>query len=178
MGSGDERARARLKSDVYRWYRDEIMPLADFACTFYFNDDVIVKPINGNQGYDAVIYNEDGKIRTKIELCVPHDGKSDFRQAKNINSRGYGDAWRGSPGDEIRQLRNVIVQSAENKSRKDYSKCVLAIIIKCPQIHEEFRDRYLDELNELYVILCQFNYKCDEVYLFCDSVGYLKRLKR
>lgn len=176
MACEDERFKAREKRGIYRWYRDEIMPLADFSYAL-FDDDVKVKPINGNQGYDAEVYDTKGRLINRIELCVPHDGNYDFKQAKKLNSKRYGDTWCGSPGYEIGKLSDVIVKSARNKSQKDYSDCMLAIVIKCPPICEEFRHEYLDVLNKLHEKLSQFIYKCNGVYLFCNSVGYLKKLQ-
>lgn len=176
MVSEDEICKAREKKGVYRWYRDEIMPLADFACEF-FDDNVKIKPISGNQGYDAEVFDKNNKLIHRVELCVPHDGKYDFKQAQKINSTGVGDQWWGSPGYEVDQLRDVVVRAARNKSQNDYSDCLLAIIIKCHPITEEFRHKYLNVLDGLYEELSCFEYNAKEVYLFCDSVRYIKKLK-
>jgi hypothetical protein len=49
------------------------MPLGSFSVWAY-PENYKIKPILGNQGYDALVYNDKGQEVDRVEITRPHDG--------------------------------------------------------------------------------------------------------
>ena len=67
-----ERHRAMRMKGIYKVFVDEIIPLSLF-CMKIYPDNYKIFPKLGNQGYDAIVKDENGKIFEYVEITAPHD---------------------------------------------------------------------------------------------------------
>lgn len=84
-----ERKRARLKEGLYKEFIEELYPLSVFCSCKYPDNDVTVQSIIGSQGYDAIVYDENGNEISYIEITWPIDGHRQRQNALLLNDKGY-----------------------------------------------------------------------------------------
>jgi len=125
-----ERHRGIRKKGIYKVFLDEIIPLSLFCLKIYPNNYKIL-PRLGNQGYDAIVKDENGKIFEHLELTAPHDGLKAANDAKLIVERGYGDTSIRdyNSGSDLKDMFSIIIEVCKKKAKKDYSDCSLVIVI-------------------------------------------------
>ncbi|GAI95994.1 unnamed protein product, partial [marine sediment metagenome] len=76
-----ERHRGMRKKGIYKVFVDEIIPLSLF-CIKIYPDNYKISPKLGNQGYDAIVKDDNGKIFEYLELTAPHDGRKAANEVK------------------------------------------------------------------------------------------------
>jgi hypothetical protein len=143
-----ERHRGILKKGIYKVFLDEIIPLSLF-CLKVYPDNYKILPKLGNQGYDAIVKDENGKIFECLELTVPHDGRKAANEAKLTVERGYGNPLVYSPGSDLKNMFSIIMDTFEKKLKKDYSNCSLVIVIDFSPPFEGEKTIYMQLLKEL-----------------------------
>ena len=129
----------RRKKGLYKEFVDEIVPLADFAPHIY-PDDVFLQPVIGNQGYDAIVFDNSGAEIDRIEIAKPYDGKKVSKDNDLLEDRGYGaiNIYDLGFGEELEMLASWIDRSANSKALKDYSDYTLVIVAALESLpHEE-----------------------------------------
>lgn len=117
-----------LKEGIYKEFVDEIMPLGRCAFAIY-SDECRIRPILGNQGYDAEVLDAAGNVVDKIEVTAPKFGAEDAADARLVVSRGGGKmhVW-DDDSQPLAALCPLIVSVAQKKAEKDYSDCTLLIV--------------------------------------------------
>jgi hypothetical protein len=143
-----ERHKGMLKKGIYKVFLDEIVPLSLF-CMKIYPDNYKIFPKLGNQRYDAIVKDEDGKIYECLELTVPHDGRKAANNAKLTVERGYGNPLVYSPGSDLKDMFPTIMDVFEKKLKKDYSNCSLVIVIDFDPPLKGEKPIYLQLLKEL-----------------------------
>lgn len=143
-----ERHRGILKKGIYKVFLDEIIPLSLF-CLKVYPDNYKILPKLGNQGYDAIVKDENGKIFEFLELTVPHDGRKAANEAKLTVERGYGNPLVYNPGSDLKDMFSIIMDTFEKKLKKDYSNCSLVIVIDFSPPFDGEKSIYVQLLKEL-----------------------------
>lgn len=124
----EERHRGILKKGLYKQFLDELVPLSCFALRAY-PETWEIQWVAGNQAFDALVFNENGRESDRIDITTPHDGETEARDARLVVSRGYGSIHIGTPGDEVESLVPHMLRTCKEKAKKDYSDCTLVIAI-------------------------------------------------
>lgn len=158
----EQRRLAQSKKGIYKFFRDEVIPLEVFARRRYPNRFRVI-PIHGNQGFDAEVYDDKGDLFEKIELTYPHDGKECALSTRNLHERGYGNIRVYSIGENVDLLVPFIEKTASDKSLKDYGDCVLVFIIDFDLPFPEFKKAYVDRVRELGLKISHINFQAKEV---------------
>lgn len=125
--NAQERQAGLEKRGLYKTFVDEIIPLAQ-AADYLCDSGHKIRPVLGNQGYDALVLDEHGNIIGKVEIGKPYDGKADADDAKMIKERGFGKFRIGELGTGLLDIARRIIHTAKQKSLKDYSDCTLLIV--------------------------------------------------
>lgn len=159
-----ERHAAMQKKGIYKEFFDEIIPLSIFALKVYPNT-YKVKPILGNQGYDAIVTDTHGKFIEYIELTFPHDGQRNAEDAKLIASRDYGNIHVYSPGEDIERLCQFIQKTCLAKAEKDYSNCTLVIVIAFLPPSKQHHRLYSQKINQVKTLVQSISFKAKRVFL-------------
>lgn len=123
-----ERRNGQLKKGNYKKIIDELVPLSIYA-RFAYTEDYKIKYVIGSQGYDAVVYDKDGKEVEKVEITAPQDGERDHKDIELVQKQGFGEIQVGDPGDDFPEICTMVKKVCRNKSIKDYSDSVLVVAI-------------------------------------------------
>ena len=91
------------KQGLYKEFLDEIVPLSIFALQTY-PEGYEIQPVLGNQGYDALVFDNTGREVDRVEITTPHDGSSEARDARCVMHQGYSQVKVGQPGDDFDAL--------------------------------------------------------------------------
>ena len=139
-----ERHRGMLKKGFYKVFVDEIIPLSLF-CLKVYPDNYKILPELGNQGYDAIVKDGDGKIFEHLEITTPHDGFKAANDAKLTVERGYGNTSirNYNSGSDLKDMFSIIMEVCKKKAKKDYSDCSLVIVIDFSPPFEEEKTKYV-----------------------------------
>jgi hypothetical protein len=159
-----ERHLAIRKAGLYKEFLDEIVPLSQFAVQMY-PEPYEIQPVLGNQGYDAVVFDESRREVDRIEMTVPHDGASAAKDAKLTVCRGYGKARVGTPGDDFDDLFPYVLTTCQKKAMKDYEDCSLVIAIEPMQPFTSFEALYESQIEALVAEIRKVKFKARRVFL-------------
>jgi len=177
-----ERHRGMLKKGIYKVFVDEIIPLSLF-CIKIYPDNYNIFPKLGNQGYDAIVKDENGKIFEYLELTAPHDGRKAANDAKLTVERGYGELFVRdyNSGSDLKDMFSIIMDVCEKKLKKDYSNCSLVIVIYFSSPYEEEKPIYMQVLKELEKKILKkiFTVKkiyFKKIYLLPIDLGVVKKI--
>ena len=145
-----ERHRAMRMKGIYKVFVDEIIPLSLF-CMKIYPDNYNIFPKLGNQGYDAIVKDENGKIFEYVELTAPYDGRKEANVAKLAVEKGIAlNTYRDyNSGSDLKDMFSIIMDTFEKKLKKDYSNCSLVIVIDFSPPYEEEKPVYMQLLKEL-----------------------------
>ena len=123
----DEMKKARKKAGIYKMFVDEIMPLA-LAAEYVSDWSDYLQPVEGNQGYDVVIFDDKKKYKGKIEIAKPYNGENNAKDIKQIQQRGFGNIKIHELGEGLSEVAAQILATAQKKALKDYSDCTLLFL--------------------------------------------------
>lgn len=160
----DERHCGILRMGVYKQFLDELVPLSCFAMQSY-PDSYKIQPVIGNQGYDAVVFNELGEEIEHIEITAPRDGAEEAIDARLIVDRGYGRFHVGDPGEDFDALIPQVLDTCRKKSHKDYNDCALVVSIAPIPPFDAFVSRYEEQIEVLVSELEKIKFKAKRVFL-------------
>ncbi len=149
---------------MYKQFLDEIVPLSCFAAWAY-PESYEIQPVLGNQGYDAVVFNETGEEVDRIEITTPHDGAAEAMDARLVVNRGYGQAHVESPGDDFNALVPRVLAVCREKALKDYSDCTLVVAIEPLPPFTSFEAQYEKQIEVLASEMAQISFKAKRVFL-------------
>jgi hypothetical protein len=170
-----ERHKAMKKRGIYKVFSDEIIPLSIFCLKNYPND-FVVQPVLGNQGYDAIVKDDQGNIVDYIELTLPHDGESAAEDARNITTRGYGKTDVYAQGEDLRRQFKVILKTCFDKSQKDYSDCSLVVVVEFLDT-KHHKGLYLGLIDQLKGKIQKIPFKANRVYLLVIPFKEILKVK-
>jgi hypothetical protein len=170
-----ERHRGMLKKGIYKVFVDEIIPLSLF-CIKIYPDNYKISPKLGNQGYDAIVKDENGKIFEHLELTAPHDGRKAAKEAKLAVERGYGNPLVYSPGSDLKDMFSIIMDTFEKKLKKEYSDCSLVIVIDFSPPFEEEKTIYVQLLKELEEKILEKIFIVKKIYLLPIGLDMVKKI--
>lgn len=160
----NERHAAMRRRGIYKVFSDEIIPLSIFALKIYPNT-YRVKPVLGNQGYDAIIMSAPDRIADYVELTWPQNGKWKAKDAELTILRGCGNVDMYLPGEDIDRLCNYIQSTCLRKAQKDYSNCTVVVIIDFVPPLREHRLLYSRKLRQLAEEMKSIPFKAKRVFL-------------
>ncbi|MGE0902637.1 MULTISPECIES: hypothetical protein [Dehalococcoides] len=132
----------RLQKGLLKKLTEEISPLAKFGEHKFGNtNQVLLKPVMGNQRYDAIVIDKRTAPATKtyIEVTQAHEGKNDYWRRRELFNKSYSFAKapviKTGKGKNIQvsippeatpveegvenELKRIVV-AAEKKAGKDY----------------------------------------------------------
>lgn len=160
----DEFELGMTKKGLYKEFLDEILPLSYFA--EHYPETYTVQPVLGNQGYDAIVYDDTGIEYERVEMTKPHDGKEANEDAKLVVNRGFGQTKVGNPADDFDALLPFVVSTCKDKALKDYSDCTLVIAIFPLPAFVGYGDRYEEQIKKLVRCLSKIAFNAKRVVLF------------
>lgn len=159
-----ERHRGILKKGLYKEFLDEIVPLSLFALQSYPESHEI-QSVLGNQGYDALVFDESGTEVDRIEVTIPHDGAAAAKDARLIVNRGYGQFRVGDPGYDFDALFPHVLAACRNKAAKDYQDCTLVVVIEPMLPFEQFEAEYEGQILALAQEMAKIKFRAKRVFL-------------
>lgn len=119
---------AMQKRGLYKRFVEELMPLSRLSESL-FGPDVLVRPMLGNQGFDAEILNRNGEVIERVELTIPHDGAAAADNVRKVIKRGFGEVYTRTYGSSVlATVFDHVIEVAKQKSTKDYGDCTLIIV--------------------------------------------------
>ena len=161
-----ERHRAMRKKGIYKVFVEEIIPLS-LVCMKIYPDNYKIFPKLGNQGYDAIVKDENGKIFEYVEITGPHVG----RKAKNVaklavkNGIALNTLRDYNSGSDLIDMFSIIMNVCKKKAKKDYSNCSLVIDIDFSSPYEEEKPIYMQLLKELEKKILKMKFNVKKIYL-------------
>jgi len=172
-----ERHKGMLKKGIYKVFVDEIIPLSLF-CIKIYPDNYKILPKLGNQGYDAIVKDGDGKIFEHLEITTPHDGLKAANDAKLTVERGFGEiSMRDyNSGSDLKDMFSIIMNVCKNKSKKDYSDCSLVIVIDFSPPFEEEKTKYVQLVKELEKEILKMKFNVKKIYLLIIPLDMVKKI--
>jgi hypothetical protein len=153
-----------LKKGLYKEFLDEMVPLRIFVQNFY-PGNYEIQPILGNQGYDALVFDEKGIEVDRVEMTTPHDGSYDAKDAKLVVERGYGEVKIGTPGDDFDALFPFVLSICQKKAIRDYKDCTLVVSISPMPPFESFKKKYDDQISSLSSKMAEIRFNAKRVFL-------------
>ena len=124
-----EKYAARLWKGPYKYLIREVYPLSIFCVWRFPEDDVLVKPCIGNQGYDGEIIHQPSGIIIRVEIGWPIDGERKKQEARDLNEKGRSKShvWDHDEGKTLVSTR--VLETLKKKASNDYSGCFLLIVL-------------------------------------------------
>lgn len=178
--SSDERLerKARSRQGLFKEFIEEIYPLSLFFELKYYGKNEKCCPIIGNQGYDAVIENQDGSIIEYVELTWPIDGQRSSFRWKQLNTIGHTELeiWGYKDNTKRMEIVNIILEIAEKKSIRDYDYLEGSSLVFIMNTAPYFGMRTLDHQEEIDLLLTklkQIKFQTNMVYLLLLPRGEL-----
>ena len=155
-GNIEEIKKMRLKTGLYKKYREELIPLLEYGILEYgLECKYLFQLIKGNQSYDAVVL-KDGAVIEIIEITNPQNGEKNFIDAKELNDNGITEI-KVFGSESQNEISSIIVNTALKKAKKNYKDKTLVIFID-----EAFEFDLSDE---------------DDCYVLDDLSNYLRSIK-
>ncbi len=172
-----ERHRGILKEGIYKVFVDEIIPLSLFCLNIY-PDNYKILPKIGNQGYDAIVKDENGKIFEHLELTAPHDGRKAANDAKLTVERGFVNTSirNYNSGSDLKDMFSIIMEVCKKKAKKDYSDCSLVIVIDFSPPFEEEKTKYVQLVKELEKKILKMKFNVKKIYLLIIPLDMVKKI--
>jgi len=159
-----ERHKAIQNKGLYKYFNNEIVPLSVFSL-LHFKSGVLIKPILGNQGFDAEILNNQHDVIGRIEITNPHDGAAAHRNGKLMVERGFSEVDVFSPGADLTRMFSNIFRTCKKKSEKDYGDAILVINVDFFPPFKQFIPFYLRRAMDLHEKLKGITFLAKEVHL-------------
>ena len=158
------RTAGHLRSGYLKEFFDEIVPLSVFAVATY-PDDYTVRPVLGNQGYDAEIRDAQGQLIERVEIANPVDGRSIAATGRELAANGIGGLRVGDPGDDLEDLMPIIAHTALKKSVKDYSDATVVFNVSACPAFEGFGLRQEEQFGRIRSTLAAAGFRAKRVYV-------------
>ncbi len=159
-----ERHLGILKRGLYKQFLEELVPLSCFAVLVY-PDNYGVQAVLGNQGYDALVFDEVGREVDRVELTAPHDGRAAAQNDALVVGRGFGKVTVGNPGDDFDARVKHVLTTCRNKAQKDYGDSTLVVTIEPLSPFAGFEDRYDRQVASLVDQMSKIDFNSKRTFL-------------
>ena len=147
---------------------DEIEPLARFAAAVY-TDTHIVCPVFGNQGFDAEVFDAEGRLIERVEVANPIDGQSRAKIGHELAESGVGGLRVGEPGEDLEELMPIITRTASKKAIKDYSDATVVFNVSTLPAFEGFEERHEEQVARIRSTLAKAGFRAKRVFMMLPS---------
>ncbi len=176
------RKTARLRQPPFKELIEEIYPLSVFCNLKYNGENVKCCPVIGNQGYDARIETDTGKLVEIVEITWPIDGQEMHTQVLQLNDKGYTDAkvWDAYDNKTRQEIIDRIIDAANNKAVKDYSEPEGSSLVFVIDIAPYFGMAEIEHPEDIELLKQQLkgiDYRVKSVYLLLLPVNKLTLIK-
>ena len=143
-----------------------------------FPNNYKILPKLGNQGYDAIVKDENGKVFEYLELTTPHDGLKAANDAKLTVERGIAitSIRDYNSGSDLKDMFSIIMDVCEKKSKKDYNDCSLVIVIDFSPPFEEEKTKYAQLVKELEKKILKMKFNVKKIYLLIIPLEMVKKI--
>ncbi|PRS35484.1 hypothetical protein C6W19_18170 [Bacillus sp. RJGP41] len=169
---------ARLKIGRFKKFLEEFYPLYCFSQSKYCDQNSKLTVLIGNQGYDGLIIQPDGK-EIRVEITSYLDGRWEFEDAQRLNKRGFGDVrFRDTKDLESRALDYLekVIGNIKKKSNKNYNGTSILFVVDTTDYFESFwnsSESFIERLkNEIFNI----EFMADEIYLLVLNDQNIKQI--
>lgn len=158
---------ARSKKGLFKEFLEEFYPLYCFSQSRFCDKESKLKIVLGNQGYDAILINPEGK-EIKLEFTSYIDGKWKYEDALTINSRGYGNIRFSDHKDlssrSLDYLEKILL-NVKNKSDKSYVGISIVFIVNTFDYFEVYNNDSQQFVNLIMYEIGKINFRSDTIYL-------------
>lgn len=161
----EEFAKGMKKQGCYKEFLDEVEPLCDFAEAIY-PADYVVQPILGNQGCDAVVYDDQGREFDRIEFAKPYAGAAAAVKARQVIARGYSDIDVCDWKEILDDFMPYFEKTAKAKSLKDYSGVSVVFVLSAPPALPGLEQVFESKIERLRGIIATQNFNAKRVFLY------------
>lgn len=164
----DLRRAGHLRSGYLKKFFDEIMPLARFAAAVY-PANFTVRPVLGNQGYDAEVFDTEGHLFERVEMANPVDGQARAATGRELAEHGFGGLHVGDPGDDLEELLPIIQHTAAKKAIRDYSDATVVFNISALPPFKGFEERHEEQVARIRNAIATTDFRAKRVFLMLPS---------
>lgn len=142
--------------------------MARYAVAVY-PENAMVRPVLGNQGYDAEVLDAEGVLIERIEIANPVDGQARAEVGRELAECGFGGLRVGEPGYDIEELIPIIERTATKKAVKDYSDATVVFNISALPAIQGFEERQEEQVARIRKILAKKDFRAKRVFLLLPS---------
>ena len=164
-----ERQSARTRKGLYKPLMEELWPISWYFTRKYASSAFRLKLELGNQGFDAVVFDEAGAPVERIEVTWPIDGHKHFEAMRLLNERGYGLVEiYDDPLDKLKDVIELTLAGAQKKAVREYrfeGHSTLALVVDVSLYYHPDDPTHCNEINRLVNKLSQLKYHVDNVVL-------------
>lgn len=153
------------KQGYYKEFLDEVELLCNFAEVAY-PVDYKVKPVLGNQGFDAIVLDAQGNEVDKVEFAKPHDGAVAAENARQVLARGYSDTQVCDHTEVLNEFIPLFEATSKAKSLKDYSGVTVVFTLAAPPALAGGEVVFEQQVERLKVIIAANKFKAKRVFLY------------
>ena len=153
---------SRIKKGRFKEFLEEYWPLSCFAQSRFCNEYAQLRLVLGNQGYDAII--RDNNIQTKVEISGYVAGEIEKIDGIKLNETGIG-LYRECSDENTGEFINRNLLNATKKSKKDYSGGYLLFWINTSPYCEAIGSNTIEYVNLMIKKLQEFRFAADSVFL-------------
>lgn len=107
-----ERRKAIKGIGIYKVFVKEVIPLSVVVRHLYAADAKFL-PVLGSQGYDALVYDSNGKEIDRVEIAKPYDGYAEAKDAEQVLEKGVGEFQLYELGEDLAALGPYVTAIAE-----------------------------------------------------------------
>jgi hypothetical protein len=162
------------KQDYYKEFLDEVEPLCYFAEVAYPADHK-VQPVLGNQGFDAIVFDAQGREVDKVEFAKPHDGAASAARARQVVARGHSDLHICDYTEVLNEFMPFFEVTGKDKSLKDYSGVTVVFVLAAPPALVGVESVFERQIERLKAIIAENKFKAKRVFLYVPH-GQLHRI--
>ena len=153
------------KQGLYKLFLDELEPLCNFAQAAY-PKNYKVRPILGNQGYDAIVLDDQGIDFDKIELTKPYDGAEVASSSRQAVARGYSDLQVCDHTEVLEDLIPFFEATSKVKSQKDYGGVTVVFTLAAPPPLSGIEVTFERQVERIKTIIAAHKFKAKRVLLY------------
>lgn len=162
------RKAGHLRTGYLKEFFDEVVPLARFTVAVY-PEDHTVRYVLGNQGFDAEVFDAEGRLVERVEIANPVDGQSIAEAGQELAQFGFGGLRLGEPGDDLEELIPIIERTASKKALKVYSDAAVVFnVCACPAF-EGFEKHYEEQAARIRCIVATAGLFAKRVFIMFPS---------
>lgn len=181
----DKNARnsARARKGLYKPLIEELWPLSwYFENKYRDHPDYRLKLQLGNQGFDAIVLDEQGEEIERMEATWPIDGHKHAETVRLLNEKGHAPSEvYNDPLVKLREVFEHTLRGAKKKAIRDYKmikghSSLVLVVDPVPYYHPEISE-HRSEVERFVTDLSAIEYQVDEVVLLLPSSREVMKIK-